>query len=102
LNKYQNQNKVNSKKGKKDYIFTIVTGLILVNLVYFFAGAVSGFVTTRHIWAAIWIFTDGIAIIGLLYLIRTYNKTRKAERIENERKTREEEKLNSGISDGSI
>lgn len=90
------------KKPKRDTIFLMVLGLILVNLVYFFAGAVSGFVTTRHLWAAMWIFVDGIAIIGNLYLIRTYNKNRKANNKKYEQDKREEEKSNSEISDGSI
>jgi len=75
-------------RQKKDMIFIIVLGLALVNLIYFFAGAVSAAVVTKHWWAAIWIFVDGIAIIGILYLLRSYKRARK----ETKRIEREEEK----------
>jgi hypothetical protein len=98
-NQNSNQNNPNSKP-KKDFIFIGTLGLILVNLVYFFAGAVSGVVTTGHWWAGLWVFVDGIAIIATLYLIRNYTRKRKAEKLEYERK--QKEKSNNEFSDGSV
>lgn len=77
-------------KQKKDRIFIIVLGLVLVNLVYFFAGAVSALVTTRHFWAGLWVFIDGIAIIGVLYLLRSYKRSRKEAKLEEQRREKEE------------
>jgi len=73
-------------KPKKDKLFIIIAALVLANLVYFFAGAVSAFVTTRYWWAALWIFADGIAIIGVLYLVRNYKRNIKREKHEREEK----------------
>lgn len=76
-------------KQKKDKTFIIVMGLALVNLVYFFSGAVSAVITSKNLWAIIWMFADGIAIIGILYLLRSYKRARKITK-ENEEKEREE------------
>ncbi len=69
-------------KQKKDKIFVVVMGLVLVNLIYLFAGAVNNFVITRAIIAVVWIIADGLAIVGVLYLLRSYNRARKAAKKE--------------------
>jgi glucan phosphoethanolaminetransferase (alkaline phosphatase superfamily) len=75
-------------KQKRDLTFLLILGLVLINLVYFFAGAVSSTITTRHWWSGLWIFIDGISIIGVLYLIRSYNRARKeTKKLEQEENT---------------
>jgi len=69
-------------KVKKDRIFVIVMGLVLVNLVYWFAGYLSTIVnnlTNAFFWAVL--LADIIAIIGVLWLLRAY---RTGRRITNE------------------
>ncbi len=88
-------------KQKKDIIFVIVLGISLVNLVLIFTGTISGLINAINIdkgWSlsdyvktVAWILIDGLAIIGILYLLRSYKRARKeTKRLEQEQKAREE------------
>ena len=77
-------------KQKKDRIFVIIMGLVLANLVFFFAGATNALATAPNLWTVCWVFVDGIAIIGVLYLLRSYKRARRIEKAEETRATEEE------------
>ncbi len=65
-------------KVKRDRIFVITLGLVLANLTYWFAGYLStmgGNLTNAYYWALL--LADLFAIIGVLWLLRTYHKGRK-------------------------
>ena len=70
---------------KKDRIFVIVMGLVLVNLIFLFAEAVSSAISYKSLVPFFWIFTDGVAIIGVLYLLRSYKRARKIAKLEQEK-----------------
>lgn len=78
-------------KVKKDRIFVIVLGLVLANLVYWFAGYLS-VITTNWASAYYWVvlLADLLAIVGTLWLLRTYRRGRKIVRDE-QRKAQEEQ-----------
>jgi hypothetical protein len=87
-------------KQKKDIVFIVVLGIALVNLILVFARAVSGLVAAVTIdkgWTwwdftqgGLWLFIDGIAIIGILYLLRSYRRARKETKRLERKKEREE------------
>jgi len=62
-------------KIKRDHIFVIVLGLILANLTYYFAGAIT-FLPSNIRSPLHWSITivNGIGIFGTLWLLRTYRR----------------------------
>jgi len=79
-------------KVKKDRIFVITMGLVLANLIYWFAGYLST-ITTNYTSAYFWavLLADLFAIIGVLWLLRVYKKGRKIEKATKEKETNKED-----------
>ncbi len=72
-------------KAKKDRIFVITMGLVLTNLVYWFSYYLSRMMiswASAFYWALL--LADITAIIGVLWLLRTYKKGRKIEKEKEE------------------
>lgn len=79
-------------KVKRDRIFVIVMGLVLANLTYWLAGCLMTLianVTSAWHWAVT--LADLTAIIGVLWILRSYKQGRKEARDE-QRRAQEEEK----------
>ena len=69
------------KKLKKDRIFILTVGILLVNLCLWTAGVISALVdepSNTTYWT--YLIADSIAITGLLWLFRAYRKGRKRVR----------------------
>ena len=63
------------KKQQKDRVFVIVLAIVLASLVLSLPDAIEK--VAQSVWNAGLLFADGIAIIGVLYLLRTYRRARK-------------------------
>ena len=67
-------------KVKRDRIFVVTLGLVLANLIYYFAGTFTcllGNLASAWHWAVL--VANGVAIYGVLFLLRSYNKGRKLD-----------------------
>ena len=63
---------------KKDKLFVLILGIVLVNLVYYFAGNLYYLpknITSFYFWTVL--IANGIALWGVLFLLRQYRRNRK-------------------------
>jgi heme/copper-type cytochrome/quinol oxidase subunit 2 len=82
--------KLNPKgiKNKKDKIFILVLVLTVGNLVWQLMSAIYSIANGEWKQMSIWlyVFADIIAVVGILWLLRSYRRSRKAKKDEEESK----------------
>lgn len=81
-------------KVKKDRIFVLTLGLVLANLVYYFAGTFTrllGNLTSAWHWALL--IANGVAIYGVLFLLRSYRKGRKLDKTKEKQETEDRKEV---------
>ena len=63
---------------KKDKLFVIILGIVLVNLVYYFSGNLYYLIKNyTSFWSWTITFANGVALWGILFLLRIYRRNRK-------------------------